>query len=57
MKVTGAAKNALATLCWLQLHWQVMAVQAHLHMQCARAAAAATSEQLEAVATVEVHYS
>jgi transaldolase len=30
---------------------QVMPVQAHLHMQCARAAAAATSEQLGAVAT------
>jgi hypothetical protein len=30
---------------------QVMPVQAHPHMQCARAAAAATSEQLGAVAT------
>jgi hypothetical protein len=30
---------------------EVMPVQAHLHMQCARAAAAATSEQLGAVAT------
>jgi hypothetical protein len=30
---------------------QVMPVQAHPHMQCAHAAAAATSEQLGAVAT------
>jgi hypothetical protein len=30
---------------------QVMPVQAHPHVQCARAAAAATSEQLRAVAT------
>jgi hypothetical protein len=30
---------------------QVMLVQAHPHMKCARAAAAATSEQLGAVAT------
>jgi hypothetical protein len=30
---------------------QVMSVQAHPHVQCARAAAAATSEQLGAVAT------
>jgi hypothetical protein len=35
----------------LQLQWQVMPVQAHPHVQCARAAAAATSEQLGAVAT------
>jgi hypothetical protein len=53
MKETGTTKNALATLCWLQLQLQrqVMPVQAHLHVQYARAAAAATNEQLEAGAT------
>jgi hypothetical protein len=51
MKVTVAAKTAVATLCWLQLQLrrQVIPVQALLHVQCACAAAAATSEQLEAV--------
>jgi hypothetical protein len=56
MKVTGTAKNALATLYWLQLllQRQVMPVQAHL--QCAWAAAASTSEQLEAVATGSIEH-
>jgi hypothetical protein len=51
MKVT--VQTAVATLrrLRLQLQQQVMPVQTHLHVLCARAAAAATSEQLEAVAT------
>jgi hypothetical protein len=53
MKVTEEAKAALVTLrrLHLQLQRQVMPVQAHLHVQYARVAAAVTSEQLEAVAT------
>jgi hypothetical protein len=55
MEVTGTAKRRLrgegSTLHWLHLQQQVMPVQAHLDAQCAREAAAASSEQLEAVAT------
>jgi hypothetical protein len=56
LKATVAAKTAVATLAQLQLQLQrqVMPVQAHLQVLCARAAAATTSEQLEAVATGSV---
>jgi hypothetical protein len=45
--------TAVATLRWLQLQLQrqVTPMQAHLHVQFVRTAAAATSEQLEALAT------
>jgi hypothetical protein len=51
MKVT--VQTAVATLrrLRLQLQQQVMPVQTHLHVLCAHAAAAGTSEQLEAGAT------
>jgi hypothetical protein len=53
MKVTVTAQTAVATLrrLQLQLQRQVMPVQAHLHVKCVRTAAAATSEQLQVVAT------